>query len=144
VDHQSVNMELADGTTVSLIMNGQGYKEGRTMRYDGTRGTLLGNFSSAEQKITLHDHLSGAVEHIDVPDPGYDEHGGGDFGLMQSFINAVRGVPDDSLTTARESLESHLLAFAAEESRLEHSLITMADYRARVENEAKQVYSAET
>jgi predicted dehydrogenase len=79
VDHQSVNMELADGTTVSLIMNGQGYKEGRTMRYDGTRATLLGNFSSGEHKITIHNHLTGIVEQIAIPDPGHDEHGGGDW-----------------------------------------------------------------
>jgi hypothetical protein len=45
----------------------------------------------------------------------------------------VRGIPDDSITTARESLESHLLAFAAEESRLTRSVIDMAAYRARVE-----------
>jgi predicted dehydrogenase len=142
VDHQSVNMELTDGATVSLIMNGQGYEEGRTLRFDGTRATLLGKFRAHAHKLSIHDHLSGEVEHIDIPDRDQSGHGGGDWGLMHSFVNAVRGITDDSLTSARESLESHLLAFAAEESRLEHRLITMGDYRARAEREAKLAYQA--
>jgi hypothetical protein len=38
-----------------------------------------------------------------------------------------------ALTTARESLESHLLAFAAEESRLKGTVVDMADFRQRAE-----------
>jgi hypothetical protein len=34
-----------------------------------------------------------------------------------------------SLTSARTSLESHLMAFAAEESRLAKGSVRMADYR---------------
>lgn len=45
VDHQVVNMELEDGTTVTLTMNGQGNQEGRTMRFDGTKATLYGKFT---------------------------------------------------------------------------------------------------
>jgi len=37
------------------------------------------------------------------------------------------------LTTARESLESHLLAFAAEESRLNDTVVNMGDFRRRAE-----------
>ena len=46
VDHQSVNMEMDDGATVTLVMNGQGDEECRTMRWDGTKATLYGKFSS--------------------------------------------------------------------------------------------------
>jgi hypothetical protein len=37
------------------------------------------------------------------------------------------------LTTARESLESHLMAFAAEESRLNNAVVDMAEFRRRAE-----------
>ena len=47
VDHQSVNMEMEDGTTVSLVMNGQSDEECRTMRWDGTQATLLRQVLSA-------------------------------------------------------------------------------------------------
>ena len=37
------------------------------------------------------------------------------------------------MTTGRESLESHLMAFAAEEARVQQSLIDMATYRQQAE-----------
>lgn len=142
VDHQSVNMELEDGTTVSLLMQGQGNEEGRTMRYDGTLATLYGRFVAGRYSLTIRHHRTGEEEQVPIKMSQDDGgHGGGDFGIVRSFVNALRGTPDESVTTARESLESHLLAFAAEESRLQHSVINMADYRARVEAETRQQYS---
>ena len=139
VDHQTVNMELEDGTTVVLTMNGQGDEECRTMRWDGTKATLYGKFSALGNEITIHHHLSGKIEKVPVYARDSSGHGGGDFGIVRSFINAVQGKPDDSVTTARESLESHLLAFAAEEARLNHSMIYMPDYRKRVDVEARSM-----
>jgi hypothetical protein len=40
------------------------------------------------------------------------------------------------LTTARESLESHLMAFAAEQARVEGRVVDMAAYRAAAEDMA--------
>jgi predicted dehydrogenase len=141
VDHQAVNMELVDGTTVSMLMQGQGDEEGRTMRYDGTHATLYGRFVHGRNKLTIRYHRTGEEE--DVPIIARDDsgHGGGDFGIVHSFVNAMRGTPDDSVTTARESLESHLLAFAAEEARVKHSVVEMEAYRQRVNDEARQMYS---
>lgn len=138
VDHQTVNMEMADGTTVSMIMQGHGFEECRTMRYDGTRATLQARFGGHDgNKLTIRDHLSGTTEHIDVKDASASGHGGGDFGLVSSFLKAMRGEPDDTLTSARASLDSHLLAFAAEESRLNGTTINMADFRQRAEASAR-------
>ena len=47
----------------------------------------------------------------------------------------MRGQRQDVLTSARESVESHLLAFAAEESRLNGTVVDMASYRARIEQQ---------
>ena len=69
----------------------------------------------------------------------YSGHGGGDYGIVRSFVNALRGTPDDSVTTARESLESHLLAFAAEEARVKHSVVEMDEYHRRVNDEARRM-----
>lgn len=140
VDHQSLNMELADGTTVTMTMQGQGNYEGRSMRYDGTDATLYGKFTEGGNKISIHYHRTGEVEEVPVIDRDSSGHGGGDFGIVRSFLNAVNGTPDDSVTTARESLESHLLAFASEESRLTNTVINMPEYRARVESEAQAMY----
>ncbi len=131
VDHQTVNMEMEDGTTVTLVMNGQSDEECRTMRWDGTKATLYGKFSSRGDEIRVHHHLSGEVENVAVSARDSSGHGGGDHGIARSFVNSLRGKPDDSVTTARESLESHLLAFAAEESRLKKTVIDMDAYRRR-------------
>ena len=132
VDHQTVNMEMEDGATVTLVMNGQGDEECRTMRWDGTKATLYGKFSGRGHEIRIHHHLTGEVEQVPIVARDRSGHGGGDYGIVRSFINTIQGRPDESVTTARESLESHLLAFAAEESRLKKTVINMNEYRARL------------
>jgi predicted dehydrogenase len=138
VDHQMVTMEFDSGASVVLVMHGHSHEEGRTMRYDGTRATLRGHFYlNGDQEIQIHDHLTGKVEVI-RPTANLatvSGHGGGDTGLMAAFVRAVRA-PSAALTTARESLESHLMAFAAEEARVNGSIVAMDEFRQRAEMEA--------
>ncbi len=130
VDHQVVSMQLESGTSVALFMHGHSNEEHRSLRYDGSRATLRARFGSYSE-ITIHDHATGAVEQMPLEQRA-GGHGGGDHGLVADFLAAVRGeIPP--LTSARASLESHLLAFAAEEARLQHSMIHMPDFRVRAE-----------
>jgi predicted dehydrogenase len=130
VDHQTVNMELESGASVVLVMHGHSHEESRTMRYDGTRASLRGKFAyGLDDTIEIHDHLTGEVERIH-PQAGNGGHGGGDEGLMSAFVCAVRSPSEKALTSARESLESHLMAFAAEQARVESSFVDMETYRA--------------
>ncbi len=138
VDHQTVALEAEDGTTVTLVMQGHGFEECRTMRYDGTLGTLQARLGGAGgNKITLRDHLSGSSERIEVQDAA-SGHGGGDFGIVAAFLQAARGTPDRDLPTARESLESHMLAFAAEEARTSRKVIKVDRFRRRAEKALKR------
>ena len=133
VDHQTVNMEFENGASVVLVMHGHSHEEGRTMRYDGTRATLRGRFSyGLDDAIEIHDHLTGNVERIH-PQTGTGSHGGGDEGIMTAFVRAVRAPSAAALTSARESLESHLTAFAAEQARVEGTIVDMSTYRAGAE-----------
>ena len=143
VDHQTVNLEFESGASGTLFMHGHSHEEGRTMRYDGTRATLRGRFGNGfGDSIEIHDHLTGRMEEID---PSTDAatadlsgHGGGDAGLMAAFVRTVR--PElgggGGLTTSRESLESHLMAFAAEEVRVEGGVVSMDAFRRRAEGMA--------
>lgn len=132
VDHQTVNMEMASGASVVLVMHGHSHEEGRTMRYDGTRATLRAKFADGlSSLIEIHDHCTGRVERI-VPKMERGGHGGGDERLMAAFVRAVRD-RSAALTTARESLESHLMAFAAEEARVAGVIVDMDAYRAGAE-----------
>ncbi len=131
VDQQMVTMELAGGATVLLAMHGHSHKESRTMRYDGTRATLRGSFEYGAGRIEVHDHRTGRCEEVPIATAS-SGHGGGDFGIVRSFVQALRGAAPP-LTTARESLESHLLAFAAEESRLNGTVVDMPTFRQAAE-----------
>jgi predicted dehydrogenase len=128
VDHQTVNLEFESGATGVLFMHGHSHEECRTMRYDGARATLRGRFGYGwGDSIEIHDHLTGRVERID-PQAGDSGHGGGDAGVMAAFVRALHD-PAAAPTTAGESLESHLLAFAAEEARLSGGVVQMDEFR---------------
>ena len=137
VDHQVVNMEMDNGISVSMAMHGHSHKEGRTMRYDGTQATLIGHYYLDEQIIEIHDHLTGKVEtiHPEIPSVGAGPtgHASGDQGLMDAFVRAVNDTDDEALTAGRNSLESHLMAFAAEEARLNGTDVSIDKYRRQAE-----------
>jgi predicted dehydrogenase len=136
VDHQVVTMEHAGGAIVTLIMHGHSDEEERTIRWDGSRATLRARFcTSADSEITVHDHLTGAHETVHVGTADVRGHGGGDERLLSAFVDAIRDADGGTLTTARISLESHLLAFAAERSRVSGAPVDMTAYRAEVESE---------
>jgi predicted dehydrogenase len=134
VDHQVVTLEHRNGAVTTLIMHGHSDQEERTMRYDGTRATLRARFSyRGASDITLHDHRSGETEHVSLDNSGEGGHGGGDLGVLAAFAGAVRHAGAGALNSARTSLESHLLAFAAERSRTTGAAVDMAAYREEVE-----------
>lgn len=125
VDQQHVIVEFENGVTATLIMHGHSYAEGRTLRIDGTKGTLVGEAYYHKQRLTLHDKRSG--REIQLIDEGLrlgsTGHGGGDGGLMRAFADLVNsGDPEDG-RGAREALQSHLMAFAADEARLQNKVI---------------------
>jgi predicted dehydrogenase len=127
VDHQVVTMELASGASCVLVMHGHSHEEHRTMRYDGTRATLRAVFGRS-QRIEVIDHARGDAEDIPI-DPAVGGHGGGDDALLSEFIDAIRG-GGAILTTPSVSLESHYLAFAAEQARVTGDSIDMTTWRA--------------
>jgi predicted dehydrogenase len=129
VDHQVVALEFAGGLSVSLTMQGASHVEGRTVRIDGRRATLLANESRGE--LALHLHRTGQIERMSV-EPGVGGHGGGDDGLINAFLEGIRGRHEGMRTSAREAIESHLMAFAAETSRKSGRPVDMDAYRTSV------------
>ncbi len=132
VDHQVVNMEFAGGISVTLTMHGHSHIEHRTTRIEGSRATLTADFGSGGSWIEVNEHLSDSCQRYETGsiDSG---HGGGDSALMDAFIYSLTGGEEDqNLTTAKQSIESHLLAFAAEEARLQGTVIDMEEFRSRI------------
>lgn len=129
VDQQTVLMEMADGASVALVMHGHSNEEHRSLRYDGTRATLRARTGAVNEiEICVH---GGKRERIAIEKPA-SGHGGGDDGIMRDYLSVLRGEMAP-LTPARVSLESHLLAFAAEAARLSGTVVDFADFSRRAE-----------
>ena len=129
VDHQVVLLQFANGLTASLTMQGASPLEGRTLRIDGMRATLFGN--EARKQLEVHDHRTGAVESLHPVLPA-NGHGGGDAGVMHDFLQALQTGERHVLTSAADSLVSHLLAFAAEDARLDRRVVDVPAYLEQV------------
>jgi predicted dehydrogenase len=129
VDHQVVMLGFDSGLNATLTMQGASPVEGRTLRIDGMRATLFGNES--RQELAIHDHLTGSVERLTAA-VAAGGHGGGDAGVMRDFVTSLSSEDPRVLTSARESLLSHLLAFAAEHARTSHTLVDVGEYAASV------------
>ncbi|NOU88414.1 hypothetical protein GC102_22045 [Paenibacillus sp. LMG 31460] len=85
--------------------------------------------------IEVTSFITGETEmiHLDTPLEG---HGGGDHGIMHDFVRLVQSDGEVAgLSGAHVSVQSHLMAFASEKSRLEGRTITMTDYINDLRNE---------
>jgi predicted dehydrogenase len=123
VDHQVVLMQFEGNISVTLTMHGHSHIEYRTTRIEGSRATLLGEFGLGGAWIEVRHHRSGKSQHIHTSGEAGQGHGGGDEALMAGFVHSLRTGGSHALTLGRQSLESHLLAFAAERARLEGRII---------------------
>lgn len=125
VDNQVVNMKFANRQTASFTMTAFTDSPGRQTRIFGTRGQLTGDSS----KITIYDFLTDKTTEIDTrASDGHvtGGHGGGDYNLMERFVEAVRK-NDQSLLLSGvdETLASHRMVFAAERGRRENRVVEL-------------------
>ncbi len=125
VDHQVVNMEFENGNTATLTMMAFTKAAARKTRIFGTKGEITGDGSI----LRVFDFLTEETEEIDTRASAASVaggHGGGDTGLMKAFIEAVAENDQSKvLGDCRETLDSHLIVFAAERARCEHRVIEL-------------------
>lgn len=130
VDHQVVAMQFGSGASVTLTMQGHAHTEGRYTRIQGSRAELIAEFGYGGSWIEVNHHRDDHRQRYDTSAAAGSGHGGGDERLMNAFIASLRGDKNvETSSTARQSLESHLMAFAAEDARLDKKAIQMTGYR---------------
>lgn len=117
VDHQTVNLVFSNEATATLTMTA--FAEGRQIEIYGTKARLHG--TRARVVIQPHDSRN-PPQQIDLgtgDSTDFASHGGGDEGLMAALHEEMmKENPDEMTSSLRASVESHRIAFAAEESRL--------------------------
>lgn len=126
VDNQSVTMEMENGITVGFHMCGLNRNNYRSIHIMGTMGDITGNLE--EETLVLH-RFGGAEETFRMNvEETISGHGGGDHRMLYDMFTA-RNEGRGTLTSLRESLESHYIALAAECSRQAGGkLIEMEDF----------------
>ena len=129
VDHQVVNLLFEGGATVSFTMCAFTYEGSRVMNIMGTRGQILADME--KNKITVLDFRTGNREEITIKTT-IGGHSGSDDALMDGFLRTVERDGAFQLTSAEDSLESHLMALAAEESRLTGKTVDLREFRERM------------
>lgn len=120
VDHQIVNMQMEGGASLSLTMSAFTSIGGRTIKVMGTLGDLWGDMHENRIRIGVFGKEPQVID-LGKEEKDFAGHGGGDRLLMEQFVDLLQGKePDGTVTTLETSVESHLVALAAEKSRLEN------------------------
>lgn len=124
VDHQTVTVEFDGGATAAMVMSAFTPMTHRRTRVMGSRGFLDGDseqivitdfVTGRTQVIRARTELTASVQPEGSPVGGHND---GDFEMIEAFVRAV-ATGDRRLIRSGpwESLDSHLIAFAAERSR---------------------------
>lgn len=130
VDHQVVNLEFANGVTAAFTMSAFTPDCTRTIKLMGSLGEIRGAVEKNE--IELTSFVTGTRETIRF-NQSAGGHSGGDEGIMRDFVKQVRaGRQGSSRTSAEVSVQSHLIAFAAEAARLRNQVVELEDFRGKL------------
>lgn len=124
VDHQSTVLEFEGGVTATMTVSAfTDYRHGRTIHIMGSHGEIRAKMS--DETIEVTNFRDGTVRTTENPPPGgmSDGHGGGDMGLIAAFVRMERGEEGAITSTIRNSIQSHLICIAAEESRRNHTVV---------------------
>ncbi len=114
-DHQETVIRFESGATASFRMHGHSHDEGRTLRIDGTRGTIRATFG-ASSSVELDTHGEDHGRELPVPSEPLG-HGGADRALMAAWSEWLDADAETaSLSSAETALVSHLTALAADDA----------------------------
>ena len=84
----------------------------------GTKGELIGDMRKNTVEVVVYGQEREVID-ISKLSKDFSGHGGGDIRLVDAFLTLLEtGKETDGITTLEQSLDSHYVAFAAEESRL--------------------------
>lgn len=118
-DHYVSSILFEDDVTASFSMEAFTSYHGRRTRIMGSMGDIVGDM----EKFTWTDFRS--REKTEWAHSS-DSHGGGDWNLVADWIQAVAHQDESLLTsTIGASIESHVMGFKAEESRLNKQVVVV-------------------
>ena len=128
VDHQVTIMEFEKGSTVCHTMTAFSQEIYRDIKIYGTKAELFGHMEHNLIEVRPFGAPSRQVI-PELPQNAVGGHCGGDEEMMRSIYRVLCGQEDDSVSYLDVSVESHLMAFAAEQSRLNGGCVQIDDLK---------------
>ncbi len=135
-DHQTSIIEFKNGVTATFNLSGFTNKMCRTLKIMCENGELRCDDGRNKIEITYFSSspLDQNISEIVTPEITNGAHGGGDFGLMKEFLQQL--TQDNGQESVRSSIthsvESHIMAYCAEQSRLENTVIYVEKFRQEI------------
>ena len=130
-DHMSIIMAFENEVTVTFSLTAQTSACHRKIHIMCEDGEIEAD--DRIQQIIVRRHVS---SHADIADERIVDistngsgHGGGDAGIMEAFTESLQNTNTESRSSITKSVESHLMAFAIEKSRLTGQTVDMAEFR---------------
>ncbi len=117
VDHQVTIMQFKNGKTACHTMTAFSKEIYRDIKIHATKAELVGKMEDNYLEIR---YFGGETEKItiDTSVANVGGHGGSDYFMMSSLHEVLNGNVAEGVTFIDVSVESHLMSFGAEESRL--------------------------
>lgn len=125
VDHMVTILDFDNEVTATFNLSAFTKDIHRTIKLMFTHGEVGGN--DIENIIEIK-RFGRDNSEIIKPKEVQGGHLGGDTGLMKDFLKAIRENDFNSRTSALRSIESHIMAFAAEESRVNSRVVNINEF----------------
>ena len=126
-DNQVVIIEFKNGVNASFTLSGFTNNMCRTIKIMCELGEIRATDNGEIIEITrfTSNSVQQVVKNVIHPERVDGFHGGGDSLLMEDFISSLEDNGAESRTAIERSIESHIMAYAAEQSRLNGVVIDM-------------------
>jgi len=136
-DNQVTIIEFKNGVNVAFTLSGFTNRMCRTLKIMCEYGEIRADDLTEMIEITRFnsnsvDETTQRVIRVEKVD-GF--HGGGDSLLMEDFIANLEDNGADSKTAIERSIESHIMAYAAEHSRVTGTVVDMDEFKKSLMNE---------
>ena len=132
VDHMVSILEFENKVSATFNLSAFTEECTRTIKLMFTHGEVGGN----HMKNIVETYKFGDNTHrVIYPKLNKSGHGGGDYSLMNDFISLITSDDRELKTGAIQSVESHVMAFAAEYSRLNYKVVNMDEFYENAKND---------
>lgn len=118
LDNQEVIIEFENGIKANFLLRMGGEQPTRRITIQCEKGEISGNLWKGKINKVFYTGRREEIVQEEISTEELGSHGGGDPRLVKDFLNTIRSQShEESLTSAKKSLQSHLIAFASEISR---------------------------